>query len=342
MSVHSNQKTIPELFSHILSSRPCRQVLSPTSSQQADEHDSDIDLSSDEENLFQNAICRKRILRQSDHCPQDMQDTCHASSKSSGTRFRKRVASKRKASWDVAMCDSELFDQYVNFVDESPRDSSSLKNDVQGALVCEILSCKSIVDRMRGVPNETLQPDVWSMAMMNENGYEPRDLGQFILRQCSMGNACMSRYITAKNCDCCCNGYKPILAECMNADAVKKLILGSTHELKSNFQQFGQHRCILCRAQCALAISMDIIKQGIISMVDYLQLFAYDFIDVHDDYMMECNLTLKETGVQLIYKCLNVPSILNTLTWIHSEHSNEHDIIHRIDFSHLTRPRNQH
>ena len=352
------QRTIPELFSkcsktpnppanHSLQQdklqtqpQPQRQV--KTEAQWENMSCTDLtgnhtDISSDEENVFQNAICRKRILRESDHCPQDMQDTCHASSKSSGTRFRKRVATKRKASWDVSMCDTELFNQFVSLQSETGNDSS-VNNELQRTLMSELLKCKSVVEKMKDIPNETLQPDVWTMAMMNENGYEPREIGHIVLRPCSRDSECLSRYIK-KECDCDQDDDKTLLlAECINADAVKKIVLEKTNEIKSNVQQFGQHQCLLCRTYSALAMCMNPLNQNVVSLLDYLQFFSYNFVDVHSDYTMMCQLVLKETGVHLTYRSLNVPSFLQTLSWVHNKDDDNGDIVHRIDFSHLAHP----
>ena len=189
---------------------------------------------------------------------------------------------------------------------------------------------------MKDVPNETLRPDVWTMAMMNENGYQPREIGHVILRTCSRGNECLSQYVN-RECDCG-DDVTIILAECINADAVKKIVLEKTHELKNNFQQFGHHQCLLCRTYSALATCMNPTKQNVVSLLDYLQFFTYDFVDVHDDYTMKCQLTLKETGVQLDYRSLNAPSFLHKLAWVHHGNNEDAEVVHRIDFSQLAHP----
>ena len=291
--------------------------------------DSESDyLSSDEDMVFQNAICRKRILRRTDHSVVEVQDTCCASSKSSGTRFRKRVASNRKASIDISMCDANMFEQFVLNVKQEADDQSQCRT-VQRKLTAKLLSCEALLEKISTIPNEVLQPDVWTLEVVNHNGFEPRQFGTFVLRPCSNGEMCLSRYIRHE-CDC---KESPVLAECLNADALKKLIVGneSENDMALQTQQFGCHPCILCRTHTVNVHCMDPTKESIVTLQDYLETFSFDFIDFHKDYMIPYQLVVKETGIKLNYNGLKLNAAMNKLHWEHQQ-----DNVHRIDFTPLS------
>jgi len=282
---------------------------------------------SDTEKVFHNAISRKRILQKSDH--QGPQDACrnYPASKSANTRFRKRIIRKNLASIDVSDCDSALFDKFVAFATDN---NESLSKELQTRISQELLACDPLLDRIKCIPNEQLRPDPWTVEMMNQNGFEPRQFGTFVLRPCSEGTDCLSRHITLK-CDC---SSFPILAECLNADIVKKLIWGETVELADSFQQFGVHPCQLCRAQHALQVCMNPLHEVTVTFLDYIRHFSFEFVELSDIYSLKCQLLVRDTGVYLNYNALNVSTVLNTLNWLHSV-GNDGEIIHRIDFTHL-------
>ena len=263
--------------------------------------------------------------------------SCGVTSRSEDSRFKQKILGEKNAIPVMSLCSvDELvqeFERTNGNTDRLERAVTELAKQMQRKdcythieltyrqIMASVLQSSTFLERMKKDSQSLFTPDVWTFSMVHFNAYEEgvryEDL---FFRSCSNTN-CLSTYIRGEQSFRMC--------ECLNADAVKKILISDKSALK-HAKSFGRHRCLLCIIQDIYSFCMNPLSDHPVTAETFAADFSFEFEGLKPEFEIQCQMTTTN-GVNINYKCLNIDAAFAHLTW-------KFDIankLHYVDFSHL-------
>lgn len=280
---------------------------------------------------------RKRKVRDRDRATCQLTRQCQASSRSADSRFKQKILGDGQAVPVMSLCSvSDLVeelnktngntDKLERLVTEAAKQMQKKHGDINmevpyRALMASVIQSQTFLERMKNDRQSLFTPEVWTFSMMHFNAYEEGvRYSDLFLRSCSENN-CLSTYVRDEK------SKSHRLAECLNADAVKKVIVSDKTALKYA-RSFGRHRCMLCTIQDVYSFCINPINERLMTAELFATEFSFQFEGLKPDFEIECQFTTPN-GVKLNYKYINIDAAIDFLTWKLDE-SNK---LYYIDFS---------
>lgn len=263
--------------------------------------------------------------------------SCGVTSRSEDSRFKQKILGEKNAIPVMSLCSVDELVQELERTngntDKLERAVTELAKQIQRKdchtyieltyrqIMASVLQSRTFLERMKEDSQSLFTPDVWTFSMVHFNAYEEGvRYNDLFFRSCSNTN-CLSTYI---------KGEKSFrMCECLNADAVKKILISDKSALK-HAKSFGRHRCLLCIIQDIYSFCMNPLSDHPITAETFAADFSFEFEGLKPDFEIQCQMTTTN-GVNINYKCLNIDAAFTHLTW-------KFDIdkkLHYVDFSGL-------
>lgn len=280
---------------------------------------------------------RKRKVRDRDRATCQLKRQCQASSRSADSRFKQKILGDKKAVPVMSLCSvSELVEELnktngnteklERVVTEAAKQMQKKHNDINvevpyRTLMASVIQSQTFLERMKNDRQSLFTPEVWTFSMVHFNAYEEGvRYNDIFFRSCSENN-CLSTYVRDEH------SGSHRLSECLNADAVKKMLTWDKTAVKYA-RSFGRHRCILCTIQDVYSFCVNPINNHLVTAEMFATEFSFQFEGLKPEFELKCKFTTP-SGVKLNYKCINIDAALDYLKWKLDE-SNK---LYYIDFS---------
>ncbi len=284
---------------------------------------------------------RKRKVRHRDRATGQVTRLRDVSHRSADSRFKQKILAEKNAVPVMSLCS---VDELVRELDESNGDTERLERAVTEAarhaqrnrdidieisyraLMASVLRSQTFLDRMKNGCQALFTPDVWTFSMVHFNAYEEgvryKDL---FFRSCSENN-CLSTYVRDESSS---SRKKLRLSECLNADAVKQILISDKSAL-NYARSFGRHCCMLCTIQEMYAFCTNPLSDHVVTAEAFAAKFSFQFEGLKPEFEIQCQL-VAPNGVKINYRCINIDSGLDHLSWKFDETNK----LHYVDFSPL-------
>ena len=281
---------------------------------------------------------RKRKVRNRDRATGQVTRLRNVSNRSADSRFKQKILGEKHAVPVMSLCS---VDELVRELDEANGNTDRLERAVAEAakhaqrnrdtsvemsyraLMASVIRSQTFLERMKSGCHALFTPDVWTFPMVHFNAYEEGvRYNDLFFRSCSESN-CMSRYVGGEK------SSNLRLAECLNADAVKKILTSDKNALKYA-RSFGRHFCLLCTVQEIYSFCTNPLSDHVVTAEAFAAKFSFQFEGLRPEFEVRCQF-VAPNGVKINYKCINLDAALDQLTWKFDE-SNK---LHYVDFSSL-------
>ena len=281
---------------------------------------------------------RKRKVRNRDRSTGQVTQLRNVSNRSADSRFKQKILGEKQAVPVMSLCS---VDELVKELDRTNGNTDRLERAVTEAakhmqrnrdisieisyrtLMASVVQSQTFLERMKNGCQALFTPDVWTFPMVKFNAFEEGVRYQdLFFRSCSESN-CLSTYVRneySKNLRLC---------ECLNADAVKRLLIKDNSALKYA-KSFGRHCCLLCIIQEIYSFCMNPLSDHVVTAEVFATKFSFQFEGLKPEFEVQCQF-VAPNGVKINYKCINIDSALDQLTWKLDETTS----LHYVDFSPL-------
>lgn len=282
---------------------------------------------------------RKRKVRSRDRATGRVTRLRNVSHRSADSRFKQKILGEKQAVPIMSLCS---VDDLVRELDETNGNTDRLERAVTEAarlaqrnrdvsvdisfraLMSAVVRGQTFLERMKNGCQALFTPDTWTFPMVHFNAYEEgvryKDL---FFRSCSESN-CVSTYVRTEV------SHRHLrLCECLNADAVKKILTSDKSALKYA-NSFGRHCCLLCTIQEIYSFCTNPLSDHVVTAEAFAAKFSFQFVGLRPEFEIQCQFTAPN-GVNVNYRCINIDAALDHLTWKFDDANK----LHYIDFSPL-------
>jgi hypothetical protein len=254
------------------------------------------------------------------------------------SRFKQKILGERQAVPIMSLCS---VDELVKELDETNGNTDRLERVVADAakhrqrnrgidfeisyraLMTSVIQSQTFLERMKNGCQSLFTPDVWTFSMVRFNAYEEGvRYDDLFFRSCSENN-CLSTYVRDEK------SRNLRLCECLNADAVKKMLVHDKIALKYA-KSFGRHCCLLCIIQEIYSFCMNPLSDHVVTAEAFAAKFSFQFEGLKPEFEVQCQF-VAPNGVKINYRCINIDSALDHLVWKFDETNK----LHYVDFSPL-------